>query len=184
MLKELIKCRQRKRSQNGFTLIEAMIAVVVFSFGLLGVAGVMIVSVKNNHNGYLRSQATFLAHSIVETMRMNSWELWRNNYNGNYGNPSSIVNLSSLCTAAAPCNCSAGGVANRDTQQWSNMIIQTLPNGKGSIQCVPTVAMTSPGACNLADEPYLGICTVTVSWDESNETNASSTQQVVVLANP
>ncbi len=183
MLKTLFKHRQKKRSQSGFTLIEAMIAVVVFSFGLLGVAGVMIVSVKNNHNGYLRSQAVFLAHSIIETMRINSWELWRNAYNGNYGNPGSIVDLSTMCTTASPCSCDSG-VATRDTQQWSNMIIQTLPNGQGSIQCVPSVAMLSPAACDLSDEPYLGMCTVTVSWDESNETNASSTQQVVVVANP
>ncbi len=183
MIETLLKNRQIKRSQNGFTLIEAMIAVVVFSFGLLGVAGVMIVSVKNNHNGYLRSQATFLAHSIIETMRMNSWELWRNAYNGNYGNPGSIVDVSTMCTVSAPCGCNAG-VAARDTQQWSNMIIQTLPNGKGSIQCTPSVAMLAPAACDLSDEPYLGMCTVTVSWDESNETDASSEQQVVVIANP
>ncbi len=183
MFKNLFKNRQKKRSQSGFTLIEAMIAVVVFSFGLLGVAGVMIVSVKNNHNGYLRSQATFLAHSILETMRMNSWELWRNAYNGNYGNPGSIVDISSMCTVGSPCDCNAG-VAARDTQQWSNMIIQTLPNGRGSIQCVPSSAMLLPANCDLSDEPYIGMCTVTVSWDESNETDASSNQQVVVIANP
>ncbi len=183
MLKKIYMHRQKKRHQNGFTLIEAMIAVVVFSFGLLGVAGVMIISVKNNHNGYLRSQANFLAHSIVETMRMNSWELWRNAYNGNYGNPASIVDVATMCTAASPCGCNVG-VAARDTQQWSNMIIQTLPNGQGTIQCVPTVAMLSPAACNLSDEPYLGMCTITVSWDESTETAASSTQQVIIVANP
>ncbi len=183
MLKKLLKHRKIKRSENGFTLIEAMIAVVVFSFGLLGVAGVMIVSVKNNHNGYLRSQATFLAHSIIETMRMNSWELWRNAYNGNYGNPGSVVNISSMCTVSAPCGCNAG-VAARDTQQWSNMIIQSLPNGKGSIQCAPTVALSNSVSCDMSDEPYLGMCTVTVSWTESNETDASSTQQITIVANP
>ncbi len=183
MFPKFFMYRQRCRLQNGFTLIEAMIAVVVFSFGLLGVAGVMIVSVKNNHNGYLRSQATFLAHSIIETMRMNSWELWRNAYNGNYGNPGSVVNISTMCTASSPCGCNAG-VAARDTQQWSNMIIQTLPNGKGSIQCTPSVALSNSVPCNMSDEPYLGMCTVTVSWTESNETDASSTQQITVQANP
>ena len=44
---------ETNKKQKGFTLIEAMIAVVVFSFGLLGVAGVMLVAVKSNHNGYM-----------------------------------------------------------------------------------------------------------------------------------
>ena len=48
--------------------VPALIAIVVFSFGLLGVAGVMTVAVKNNHNGYMRSQAVFLASSSVDMM--------------------------------------------------------------------------------------------------------------------
>ena len=59
------------KQQKGFTLIEVMIAVVVFSFGLLGVAGIMTVAVKNNHNGYMRSQAAILTATIVDMMRRN-----------------------------------------------------------------------------------------------------------------
>ena len=60
-----------KSKNKGFTLIEVMIAVVVFSFGLLAVAGVMTVAVKSNHNGYMRSQANFLASSMLDSMRKN-----------------------------------------------------------------------------------------------------------------
>ena len=60
-----------KQYNQGFTLIEVLVAVLVFSFGLLGIAGMMTISVKSNHNGYLRSQANFLAENMVDRMRAN-----------------------------------------------------------------------------------------------------------------
>lgn len=174
--------RKSLQREKGFTLIEAMIAVVVFSFGLLGVAGVMIVSVKNNHNGYMRSQATFLAHSMIEMMRKNSWSLWNNTYNGTFGHPATFVSLATTCDAGSPCN--ATGVANRDTQLWANMLLQTLPQGAGTINCVQTGAAPIAVAWNKVDRPYLGICTVTVFWNESNSSNAVDAQSIVVQANP
>ena len=166
------------KKQKGFTLIESMIAVVVFSFGLLGVAGVMLVAVKSNHNGYMRSQATFLAHSIVESMRGNSWGVWNNSYNGTYTGYSSI---DGACTTTA-CGCAA--VARRDTQKWSNMITNTLTNGSGSIQCVRSGPYGGPYACGESDQPYLGLCTVTITWNESNESNADAEQSVIVVTGP
>ena len=180
MLKTLLNYRQKQRAQSGFTLIESMIAVVVFSFGLLGVAGVMIVSVKNNHNGYLRTQATFLAHSMIENMRNNSWDVWRNNYDGTYGG--TFASVAGMCTATAPCACNA--TIARERQMWSNMIVQMLPGGAGQIACVPSKPLLNPEPCNVSNPPYVGICTVTVSWNESNETNASDAQTVVVQVNP
>ncbi len=169
--------RQKTKGQKGFTLIEAMIAVVVFSFGLLGVAGVMLVAVKSNHNGYMRSQANFLAHSVIEMMRRNSWAVWTGVYDGTYSGYSSI---DSVCTSNA-CGCTA--VANRDTQQWSNMITNTLTNGSGEISCTEFGAYGG-FACDEADQPYLGLCTVTVTWDESNEDGSDSEQSVTIVSGP
>jgi len=168
----------KDKKQKGFTLIEAMIAVVVFSFGLLGVAGVMLVAVKSNHNGYMRSQANFLAHSIIESMRGNSWAVWNNVYDGTYQGYSAV---DGVCTSASPCNCSS--VARRDTQKWSNMITNTLTNGSGSISCAASGAYGSY-TCGQSDQPYLGLCTVTVTWNESNEKDASSEQSVTIVSGP
>ena len=48
-------------ARRGFTLLEVLIALLVFSLGLLGLAGLMVVSVKTNQSAYLRTQASFLA---------------------------------------------------------------------------------------------------------------------------
>ncbi len=178
---------KQKITQKGFTLIEVMIAVVVFSFGLLGVAGVMTVSVKNNHNGYMRSQAAFLASSMIDNMRRNQIALWLNQYNGSY---SGYSDISSLCTST---ECLPKALADRDVQQWSNMITQILPNSSGSIDCVqsappvssiPELDGSGSPCYYCAVEPYNGFCTVTVTWSESNELSANSTQNLSLVGKP
>ncbi len=52
-------------------MLEVLIALLVFSLGLLGMAGLLIVSVKTNHSAYLRTQASFLAQSMADRMRAN-----------------------------------------------------------------------------------------------------------------
>lgn len=59
------------RVMRGFSLLEVLIAVVVLAVGLLGVGGLQVLSLKNNHSAYLRSQATFLAYDIIDSIRVN-----------------------------------------------------------------------------------------------------------------
>ncbi len=59
------------KRNKGFTLLEVLIAVLIFSLGMLGSAGLMVLSVRTNHSAYLRTQASFLADSMVDRMRSN-----------------------------------------------------------------------------------------------------------------
>ena len=189
-----------KAKYKGFTLIEVMIAIVVFSFGLLGVAGVMTVAVKNNHNGYMRSQAAFLTTSILDSMRSNQLGVYNGLYNDTF---SGFTNIDTACTSGAGCDYI--GVAARDVNQWSNMITQILPNSSGTIQCTPGAAPITPipvmipnpldptpstpsmplVACQrCAIEPYSGFCDISISWTESNEFGAKTTQTYAINAKP
>jgi type IV pilus assembly protein PilV len=192
------------KKQQGFTLIEAMIAVVVFSFGLLGVAGIMTVAVKNNHNGYMRSQAAFLSTSMLDMMRRNQIPLWSNGYNGTYSGSSDI---SDLCITNSSCNPS--DLVTRDVNQWSNMITQVLPNSSGTIACATSgppisdipvmipdplepLEPTDPGypslslvpCYNCTIEPFNGYCTISISWTESNEISSTSAQTYTLIGKP
>ncbi len=55
--------------QRGFTLIEVMIAVLVLSIGLLGLAGLQVTALRNNQTAFLRTQAAILSGDIIERMR-------------------------------------------------------------------------------------------------------------------
>lgn len=57
-----------KHPQSGFTLLEALIAVLVLSFGLLGVAAMQLKSMQSSHLSYGRSVATVAAQDAVERL--------------------------------------------------------------------------------------------------------------------
>ncbi len=148
------------KNTEGFTLLEVLVAVLVFSFGLLGIAGMMTISVRNNHNGYLRSQANFLAENMVDRMRANPVALWNGVYDG-----TPTVGTAS-CALGSPCNYNA--LAQFDMEQWAQSLQVALPSGTGNIACVANGAADTT---TIADAPsiwtpvsiYDGICTITIS---------------------
>lgn len=56
-----------KRYQ-GFTLIEALVALLVLSFGLLGAAAMQLKTMQSAHFSYQRSIATLAAQDAVERL--------------------------------------------------------------------------------------------------------------------
>jgi len=59
------------RTARGFTLIEILIALVIFSIGLLGLAGMQLRGSEGTNMAYFRSQATLIANDMAERMHAN-----------------------------------------------------------------------------------------------------------------
>jgi len=57
--------------QQGITLIEVLVTMVVMSVGLLGLAGLQTTSVKDGLDNAKRSQVTWLVTEIIERVRAN-----------------------------------------------------------------------------------------------------------------
>ncbi len=55
-----------KRSDRGFTLIEALVALAVLSFGLLGVAAMQLKALQSAHMGYQRTMVSLVAIDAQE----------------------------------------------------------------------------------------------------------------------
>jgi type IV pilus assembly protein PilV len=119
-----------RRSQRGTTLIETLVALVVLSIGLLGIAALQMTSLRNNRGAHLRSQAATLAYDIVDRMRANR---------SNAIDPGVlpyVVALGSAPTGAT--------VAALDLQSWKATLALTLPGGDGSIvQPTPTTVVVT-----------------------------------------
>lgn len=104
------------QKQTGSSLIEIMVTILIVSFGLLGVAGVIGNGLKNNHSSYARSQASWLAADIIDRMRANRIAAEATEYNLAIGtNPTGV------------------SVAAYDLIAWRKALAATLPDGKGSI---------------------------------------------------
>ncbi|CAM3732293.1 type IV pilus modification protein PilV [Rheinheimera salexigens] len=58
-------------SQQGVTLIEVLVSVLVLGVGLLGVAGLQTTSIKNTNSSYERTMSMILTENLVELMRSN-----------------------------------------------------------------------------------------------------------------
>ncbi|MEC9484080.1 MAG: type IV pilus modification protein PilV [Halomonas sp.] len=56
------------RAARGFTLIEALVALLVLSLGLLGVAAMQIKTMQSTHLSYQRSLATLIASDANERL--------------------------------------------------------------------------------------------------------------------
>ncbi len=103
--------------QRGFTLLEVLVALLVLSIGLLGLAGLMASSLRNNQSAYYRSQATWLAYDVIDRMRTNR--------------PNAADYIVGIGGASV-----AGGLAAADITDWKAMISNSLPGGDGSVALV------------------------------------------------
>lgn len=158
----------KKSNIKGFSLIEVLIAIVIFAFALLGIAGVMTISIRSNHNGYLRSQAIIASNNVTSRMRANVAGLWAGKYN------TTAESLEIKCDSTH--HCSREELATYDIYQWRLMVSQMLPNGEGTITCeTPSlpVGILSSGLWE-ATPPFAGTCTIQVSWSEIKSTNPES----------
>jgi type IV pilus assembly protein PilV len=121
----------RTQKQRGFTLVEVLIALLVLSFGLLGIANLQLSGVSTSRASFERSQAALLANEIVERIRANLPAATAGNYN-----------LSSGATAATPtsncigvsANCSPADLAAADLAYWQARVNSVLSGTDAVIQ--------------------------------------------------
>lgn len=165
-----------KRFTRGFTLLEVLIALLIFSLGLLGMAGLMVLSVRTNQSAFLRTQATFLAQSMLDRMRANIGQIPA--YAISYPAPGADP-----CAAGASCN--PANIAAHDIALWSTQLVDSLPNASAQIDC--NGALLGVGI-QVGAAPYDGQCTMTIQWSESTldreSTGAPATQTFAWVFQP
>lgn len=60
------------RAQDGMTLIEVLVAVLILGVGLLGAASVQLNALKYTDSSLMTSQASFIAYDMLDRIRANS----------------------------------------------------------------------------------------------------------------
>jgi type IV pilus assembly protein PilV len=133
--------RGPRRNASGFTLLEVLIAVLILSIGLLGLAGLQITSLKFNHSAYMRTAATNLAYDMTDRMRVNRGQALTGAYDGvDFPDPPEVCDPS----------LTPDGSAAQDILTWRHALICALPAGTGSIERTDN-----------------NLVTITVRWDDS-----------------
>lgn len=136
---------------SGISMVEVLVAIVVLSFGLLGLAGLQADGLRSNNNAYMKSQATLLAYDMLDRMRANLQGV----ESGFYDELFSTAPNDPDCISSG---CSIEEMSQHDAYEWSQKIAELLPNGQGK------VIGSGSGS----------IFTITVMWDE-RRTGATGT---------
>jgi type IV pilus assembly protein PilV len=147
--------------QQGFSLVEVMVALVIVAIGLLGLAKMESLALSSTSVASGRSLAAMQASSMAAAMHAN-----RAYWGAGLAPATTTVdaaanNFSSAiaCTTAGACGAQA--MAFYDLQQWSNALKAVLPNFASVI------------TCSTSGPPIT--CTITIFWAEAGV--AINTQQ-------
>ena len=95
---------------NGFTLIEVLVTLIVLSVGLLSLAGLQVFGLRTSHSASLRTQATIQSYDIIDRMRANL----RGVQDGNYNKPTQEGSAGDEVTACEAITGTTNGCSTQD----------------------------------------------------------------------
>lgn len=113
---------------SGFSLVEVLVALLILSVGLLGLAGLQARGLKDNQMSVLHSQAVLYATDIIDEMRVHRAKALAGEYN---------IGLDDAAGANG-----ATKIVLKDLQNWKADLAR-LPNGKGSVQVVAATSVVT-----------------------------------------
>lgn len=153
----------RNSQQQGFSLIEVLVTIVILSTGMLGIAALYVESLKSGQSALARTKAINLAADMADRIRVNraGEEFYVTNDSNAQAAPANWCGASSVNAAA---DCTEEQMAGYDIWQWKTALGNTvngdakkagLANARGSI------------VRNTATLPTT--FTITVEWSEKQD---------------
>ncbi|MDH5516204.1 MAG: type IV pilus modification protein PilV [Gammaproteobacteria bacterium] len=144
------------KKQSGFSLIEVLLAFLILSIGLLGVAGLQTTSVKASHTAMLRTIAITKVQELIERMRSNSTAV-PTDYAQARG-AALTLGINSNCDGTAAVSCAPAVLAANDIYTWGWSLINAgLPATATEAAVTVDVTVTPP------------VTTVSVYWNERGQ---------------
>lgn len=138
------------KKQKGFLFIEAMVALIILAIGLLGVAGMQAMSMKNNNSAIMRTHAIILAYDIIDRIRTNE----ETDYEIGIGEDPPSQN----CLEGN--NCTPTQLANFDLANWKCSLGSFTEASICNTLGVTGVLAQGDGSIALINDTY----TVTIQW--------------------
>lgn len=168
--------RAVRAQQSGFTLIEVLVSVLVLSIGLVGVAALQGVSLKNTQSAFMRSQATALAYDLADRMRANVIAARTGLYDP--GTAAAVTGCKSTT------GCTAQDMAKHDLAEWNAAIATYLPMGQGFV-CVDSTPNDGASAASPACDDSGTQLTVKIWWDDNRDgtinMTATNTERLAIM---
>ncbi|MFM2347941.1 MAG: type pilus modification protein PilV [Pseudomonadota bacterium] len=141
---------------RGFALIEALIALLIFSLAVLGLVGLQAAMTRASTGAKYRAEATYLATDLIGRM-------WSNR---------AMLKDFSDCQTSSAC------------QTWLSRVADTLPAGTAIVSVIDRIDTALDDTTKVA--PYsVSEVTVRVRWQPPGESAAHEfSTTTVISANP
>jgi type IV pilus assembly protein PilV len=116
-MKQHTRSQGRRSRQGGIALIEALVGILIFSFGVIGLVGLQVAMTRAQGTAKYRADAAYLGSQLLGNM-------WADRSNlGQYN--------SGTCASHVPC------------KDWSDKVAATLPGGVGQISATASTGVVS-----------------------------------------
>ncbi len=154
-----------KRKLQGFSLVEVLIALIIMSVGMLGIAGLYVQSMQAGRTSMLRHHAVTLAGDVADRIRANPTA----------GAAYAAADGTDNNCIAEGTNCNAAEMAANDIFVWQGQAASFLPVFANDAQQVQVNydATTNPPTY-----------TIVVQWDEPTPDGQVPNYTVVIPVNP
>ena len=145
------------RRITGFTLIEVLVSTIILAIGLLGLASMQTLALKDNQDAFFYAQASSLAYEMTDRIKANA-SAWRGDIL-----PEPLA--STVCVSTHQCNtvtgCIAADMADFDYCAWSLNVQDRIPGATS------TVAISTDTGHGVCIGTASALC-VSISWARNN----------------
>jgi len=139
--------------QQGFSVIEALVAFLILSVGLLGIASLQLLSVKAGYIAKVNTMAVIKSEEIFERIRSNPTQVL--SYISLGGDPGVDNNCRNVGLNINMC--SPAEMVQDDIFNWKADLKSSLPDNAGTTASIDVVK-PEPGGLTVAT------VTVTINW--------------------
>ncbi|MFO1510772.1 MAG: type IV pilus modification protein PilV [Steroidobacteraceae bacterium] len=145
--------------ERGVTMVESLVALVVLSIGLLGIAGLFVESLRSSRTALLRTHAVNLAGDIADRILANGNA--RDAYDTATYAGAPAVRRCAPTAADAGINCSVAELAEDDLARWQQAVSDALP-----APADPAIAAAVVDHTQAANPGRPDRYRITIAWQE------------------
>ena len=119
-----------RHGHAGMSMIEVLIAIVILTFGMLGIAALQSLALRSSQSSIARNEAIAQSYAILDSMRANRAHALLGEYNLGSGTTD--------YTCAVPAD--AGTLASRDLREWMTRLRSVQGLGASACAIITPVA--------------------------------------------